>query len=72
MKTLTVSYNNGTWEVDDKSRPGFPPVGRGSTLKEAIGDYVCNNIDSFDITLDFTKKALFIHVNLVNKELKKR
>ena len=37
--TLTISKEGGLFIVDDLSRAGSPAMGRGRTMKEAIGDY---------------------------------
>jgi hypothetical protein len=48
MTKLTISTEGRGFVCDDKSRPGSPPVGRGRTFKEAIGDFIINN-QSFEL-----------------------
>jgi hypothetical protein len=40
---LKISKEDGLFVVDDFSRSGSPAVGRGRTMREAIGDYVHSN-----------------------------
>jgi hypothetical protein len=48
---LTISKEDDLFVVDDRSRPGSPAVGRGRTMKEAIGDYFHAN--QTDLKIEF-------------------
>ena len=44
IMNLTITADDyGMFEADDTSRPGSPPVGRGASICEAIGEYAMNN-----------------------------
>lgn len=56
---LTISKIEGTkmYEADDKSVPGAPLVGRGFTMKEAIGDWVINHQDQLGMVFIVEQSA---------------
>lgn len=54
---ITVEKIGDVFVMDDKSRPGVPPVGRGKSLKEALGDYVINNQDALGIKFEIMESA---------------
>ena len=51
---LTISKENGRFEVVDDSAPGSPPIGYGRTMMEAIGRWFHSN--QTKIGLDFIVK----------------
>ena len=63
---------NGQFTVDDISRPGSPLVGRGRTMKEAIGDYFHNNQTEFGISFEVDKSASKAELRRRARELSKR
>jgi hypothetical protein len=54
MTKLTVTKEGDLFVVDDLTRPGSPPVGRGKTILEAIGWWVLNNQKQMDFEFDWT------------------
>jgi len=52
MAKLTISMEGKKFLVDDLSRPGSPPVGKGRTINEAIGEYVVHNLEALGIELE--------------------
>jgi len=69
---LTISKTGRQYTVDDKSRPGSPPVGRGRTMFEAIGDYVYANQSELDITFDVDESARPAEMRRRQRELEER
>lgn len=49
--------SSGTFEIDEPKRPGSPPVGRGATMIEAMGDYLLNNQRYLGVTFDLDESA---------------
>lgn len=49
--------SSGTFEIDEPTRPGSPPVGRGATMIEAMGDYLLNNQRYLGVTFDVDESA---------------
>jgi dsDNA-binding SOS-regulon protein len=49
---LTVTKSGTELTVDDLATPGSPPVGRGASLKEAVGDWLLNNQTRLGISFD--------------------
>jgi hypothetical protein len=54
---LTISKEGKIFTVEDKSLPGSPPVGRGRTMKEAMGDWLHNNQRRLNLTFDVHTSA---------------
>jgi hypothetical protein len=40
MKIVIKSHGEGSIEVDPVELPGMPPVGRGKTIEEALGNFL--------------------------------
>lgn len=72
MRKLTISKEYGSFLVDDKSRPGSPPVGRGRTIKEAIGDWLHNNQSLMDVQFEVDTTAEPAVKRWFNREWSKR
>jgi hypothetical protein len=72
MILLTIDREENHFVVDDKSVPGSPPVGRGDTMMEAIGNYFHHNRDRFDLDFIVTKEALPYEMERRKQELGKR
>jgi len=70
--TLTISKRYCKFEVDDLSRPGTPAVGRGRTMKEAIGDYFHANQLELGIKFDVEESARSAEKRRRSRELNKR
>jgi hypothetical protein len=70
--TLKISKANGQFMVDDTSRPGSPAVGRGRTMKEAIGDYFHANQAEFGIAFDVDASAQNAELRRRNRETGRR
>lgn len=70
--TLTVSKQGELFEVDDKDIPGSPPVGRGRTIKEAMGDFLWNNQRKFGVLFKFDKSAEPTYRRQRRREMAKR
>ncbi len=54
---LTISKEGALFVVDDKSRTGSQPVGRGKTMIEAIGSFFHNNQSQLDIEFEVEPSA---------------
>ena len=73
MITLTISKpSKQMFEVDDNSIPGSPPVGRGRTMKEAIGDWFHNNQSRVDVKYVLHSSAEEAEKRRRRRELAKR
>lgn len=72
MKLLTIEKVGSQFTVDEKARPGSPPVGRGRTMLEALGDYVLNNQEHLDVHLEVAETAQAAENRRRARELKKR
>lgn len=71
MKTLYLFKQGGAFVVDDPFVPGSPPVGRGRTMKEAIGDWFINNQDTVGYAID-TAAVRPVEIARIKRELSKR
>jgi hypothetical protein len=70
---LTISKEDvGNFLVDDKSKGGSPPVGRGRTMLEAIGSYFSNNQHNLNISFDVEGDAIKTEERRRQRELRKR
>lgn len=58
MRTLSISKQDGIFVVDDKSRPGSPPVGRGKSMEEAMGEWLRNNQTELGISFHVEESAV--------------
>lgn len=70
--TLTISKEYGKFVVDDPSLPGTPTVGRGRTMKEAIGDFFHGNQDRLGIIFEVASSARPAEMRRRSRELGKR
>jgi hypothetical protein len=70
--TLTISKEGKRFVVDDTSRPGTPAVGRGRTMKEAIGDYFHANQLILGVTFDVDESARDAELRRRIRELRGR
>lgn len=55
---LVIDRDDGVFVVDMADRPGSPPVGRGRTLKEALGDWLLNNQRELGMVVDITEAVV--------------
>jgi hypothetical protein len=69
---LTISKEDGQFLVDDRTRPGSPPVGRGRTIREAIGDYFHSNQRALNIEFEVHGTALAAEMRRRSRELSRR
>jgi hypothetical protein len=69
---LTISKEDNTFIVDDRTRPGSPPCGYGRTMKEAIGDYFHANQRDLNINFEVHSTALPAEMRRRSRELSKR
>jgi len=69
---LTISKVDGWFLVDDDSRPGSPCIGRGRTMKEAIGDHIHANQTSLGITFEVHESARPAEMRRRAREMRKR
>jgi len=70
--TLTISKAGSHFVVDNTSRSGSPAVGRGRTIKEAIGDYFHANQLQLGIAFDVDISARGAEQRRRSRELSKR
>jgi hypothetical protein len=70
--TLTISKTGRLFQVDDLSRSGSPIVGRGSTMKEAIGDYFHANQLDLHIKFEVDETVRATEMRRRRRELSKR
>ena len=48
IQTIDVRKQpDGSYVADRPARPGTPPIGRGATWLEALGDYFIQNVDTY-------------------------
>jgi hypothetical protein len=69
---LTISKEGDRFVVDNKALPGTPYVGRGSSMKKAIGDYFINNQTQLGYSFDIEPSAQKAEDKRRKKELAKR
>lgn len=67
-----ISKRLGRFEVDEPTRPGSPPVGRGRTMAEALGDWLKNNQRDLDIFIDVHATAMPAELARRKRELARR
>jgi hypothetical protein len=70
--TLKISKADGWFLVDDDSRPGSPCIGRGRTIKEAIGDHIHANQTALGIEFEVHESARPAEMRRRRRELSKR
>jgi hypothetical protein len=69
---LTISKEGNQFVVDETSRTGSPRVGRGRTMKEAIGDFIHGNQAELGIHLIVAMSAEPAEQRRRKRELAKR
>ena len=74
--TVTVSKVKGASEkykfcADCKEFPGSPPVGYGSTPREALGDWLNHHTATLGITLEYDEKTNKFELQRKVKEYEK-
>jgi len=69
---LTISKEDGLFMVDDRTRPGSPPMGRGRTMKEAIGDFFHANQTELKIEFEVHGTARPAEMRRRSRELRRR
>jgi hypothetical protein len=69
---LTIIKHDDSFEVDDKSAPGMPPVGRGRTMLEAIGSWLHNNQERMGIEFELEGSVVQTEERRRQRELSKR
>jgi hypothetical protein len=69
---LSISKSDGQFVVDDLSLPGSPAVGRGRTMKEAIGDFVHANQLRLGVAFDVDASAKAAELRRRSREMGKR
>lgn len=69
---LHITKEYGKFVVDESDAPGSPPVGRGRTIMEAIGNYFHNNQSKLCISFVVEQQAVPAEMRRRNRELKKR
>jgi hypothetical protein len=55
---IKVSKTQEGFLVDPVSEPGSPAVGRGETMKEALGDFLIHYQSKLGLTIDLDGSAL--------------
>jgi hypothetical protein len=55
---IKVSKTQEGFLIDPVSEPGSPAVGRGETLKEALGDFLIHHQSKLGLTIDLDSSAL--------------
>jgi hypothetical protein len=71
-RTLCISKRGATFTVDDPTRPGSPPVGRGLTMKGAIGDWLHHNQAEMGITFCVDDSAMPAELARRRREMAQR
>lgn len=69
---LTVSKEGDHFLVDNPLECGTPPVGRGRTIKEAIGDWLHTNQSRLGLSFDVVGAARETEERRRHRELRKR
>lgn len=69
---LTISKQGKHFLVEDKSLTGSPPVGRGRTMAEAVGNFVHVNQRRLDIDFVVDVSAQPAEMRRRYRELRKR
>jgi hypothetical protein len=71
---LTIHKKHGSkfFYVEDLSLPGSPPMGRGRTMKEAIGDWLFYNRKEVDVEFAVDDTARPAEMRRRQRELRKR
>ena len=69
---LRITKDGNLFEVDDQSQPGSPTVGRGRTMKEAIGDYFHGNQIELKIEFEVDESARPAEMRRRRRELSRR
>ena len=67
---IKVSLQCGKFLVDD-DRPGSPPIGRGETLQEAIGNYVINNQHLYNFIIHMDKESSDKYNKVANLDMER-
>jgi hypothetical protein len=71
--TLRISKPSyGGFLVDDPSVPGSPPVGRGASAQEALGDWVFHNRDRVGVEFVVDASAQADEMERRRRELAQR
>jgi hypothetical protein len=69
---LKISKDGAQFVVDDPTVPGSPVVGRGRTMKEAIGDYFHGNQTKLGLSFDVDETAHPAEMRRRSRELSRR
>lgn len=72
MIRLRISKEGQKFLVDDPSRTGTPPVGRGDTMMEAIGNWLHHNRERCNVDFDVDPSALPAETRRRQRELAQR
>lgn len=72
LKISKPLSNLDSFLVEDLSQPGCPPVGRGRTMIQAIGDFFHRNQLTLGITFDVDPSALPAEMRRRERELQTR
>ena len=70
--TITKSESGKYFVVEDLSLPGSPALGRGRTMKEAMGDWLINNQREMGIVFDPVGAAWQTELRRRRRDLAKR
>jgi len=55
---IEISRTRDGFTADPVSEPGSPPVGRGATMTEALGDFLIHHQSKLGLTIDLDGSAL--------------
>lgn len=69
---LTISKEGDHFLVDDRTKTGSPPVGRGRTMMEAVGCWLHHNRGEVGIEFDVDPSAMPTEHRRRAREMRKR
>ncbi len=69
---LSITKEYGKFVVDEKGAPGTPPVGRGRTMMEAVGNYFHANQTKLGIEFEVEPLAQSAEMRRRQRELSRR
>ncbi len=71
-KLLIKKVGRRAYEVDVPAWPGSPSIGRGATMKEALGEWLINNQNNLNLFIDVDPSAQGAEDARRRRELAKR
>jgi len=69
---VEISKEYGRFMVARKGAPGSPAVGRGRTMKEALGDFLIHYQDLLGINLTLSEEVVPTEMRRRQRELRQR